>query len=298
MPTRRKPRNKPSAANGPAAAYRLSAARRRAFGASASFASDALPWAIEGSSDESPSGNSCGYAEPLPAYARPKAFIAEDRPPRSVVRWSYLIALGGILITVALGVTLWLFPFGFADAAPTGNTQRQAVSTPTEQWYVGTLPILYQTDGPWADIPYGVTSISQSGSAPTALAMVHADLTGQRDITPADFAGWAETAMITAPLDSNYRRLLTEGAAAFDLQAQPVDLDAMDLRRALVRGNPVICIVGAGVFGRTPTCLVLASIDEQSRLVLVDTDSAENTARPWSFDEVLAEATAAYAYTV
>lgn len=171
-----------------------------------------------------------------------------------------------------------------------------SLSTPRSAWEKGTVPSLYQIDPQWADQSYGPQTIGNAGTAPLCLAMVHIDLTGSQTTGPIEIASFSEQAGYADRGDD--AALLVDGAAELGLNAQSVEASEVAIRRQLNAGHPIICATGPGMFGDENTYITLDSIDEYGRIIICDPLSRERTEQHWSFEDIINESTALWAYTL
>lgn len=239
------------------------------------------------------------YVPAHQAHSPGASSLIASRGPGTGLNWAFALGLAGLLCLAAVMAFTWLAPARSADAQQYFAADlRPDMSTPQGGWTRGVVPALYQGDERWANAAYGVTTIGETGAAPCALCMAYVEQTGDTSRTPLDFAGWAEGARVASASYDDVVALLTDGAAAVGLAADPLEADALTVRHAIANGNPVICVTKPGTFDDHVSCVVLTGINEHSQIVLVDPSSAERTAESWTFDEVLDASDALYAYTV
>lgn len=199
-------------------------------------------------------------------------------------------------LSAALGIGVAQFALGHMPAIFDGGTSSAlaTLSTPQSEWVQGSLPMLYQTDPQWANRPYGTGTVGTEGSAALCLAMVRIEATGDASIGPAEVAGLAHQAGYDERASSD--ELLVKGAADLGLVALEVTPDELSVRRQLVGGNPVICVMAPGTFGSEGGCIVLSDIDEHSLLAGCDPASRERSEQHWAFAEVLSQAESLWTY--
>lgn len=233
----------------------------------------------------------------------PKSSTAKSVPlpalPTSRVALAAIIA-AAVLVLFALGA---LNPFStpqsgkaYSALSIENPSPHAESSTPAAIWKQGTTPHLYSDDPDWADIPFGASTIGLSGSSATALAMVHVCETGETEVTPVEIAKWANENNAASTSLEAIDEVLTNGAAAFGLKASPLEATAIAIRQSVASGHPVAVVLNQGSVSPVASAVVVTGIDQDSRLVVNDPSSSENTARSWSFDEVLDNAHALYSY--
>lgn len=200
-----------------------------------------------------------------------------------------------VLLLTALSAYWWLLP-ATADAdSPYATAEAtQAASTPTTKWKAGAIPSLYQNDPEWSAIPYGQATLGDVGAAPTALAMAYVAVTGDKALSPADFAAWATEHDLTASGADTIAAYLSEAAPEFGLALKPLAAEDRELRRAIVSNVPVLVITHPGTFAPTASVVVLDDIDRDSHIVLHDPASASRSAKGWKFDDITSAAAQAY----
>lgn len=194
------------------------------------------------------------------------------------------IAIGvvGLLLASAC-VGLWaLAPAGSSRSEPAGT------STPREEWHVGGVPFLYQTDLQWASHPYAGGTVERNGCGPTCLSMAYVAITGRADLDPAAMADFSERRGYTTDGMTKWA-LMTEGAAELGLVSEELPADVGAVRGALEAGRPVICSVRPGDFTTTGHFIVLAGVTEDGEVTLRDPNSPERSSRPWDLGRVLGQ---------
>lgn len=212
------------------------------------------------------------------------------------VRIVLVIALSSLLIMlVALLAYWWLMPVTADADSPYAAAETTAPeSTAVQAWKQGTIPSLYQTDSSWGAEPFGQGTIATAGAAPTALAMVHVYLTGDKELSPIDFAQWGTAHDLTATGTDTIAAYLAGAASDYGMALDEVALDEHGLRRALVAHTPVLVITQPGTFSPVASVIVLEDIDRDSRLIIHDPTSATRSHKSWEFEDVINAAANAY----
>lgn len=234
------------------------------------------------------------------AVAKPTLSDIEPRRVFVAIVFMVLIACASALLGfgVAQGLTEASHEATAEEGAlgAAGSTKAAPISTSQTEWKRGTLPHLFLTDPQWAARPYGSSTISAAGAVPLSLAMVRVDLTGDKTIGPVEVASFAQQQGYASLSEAT--PLLTDGAAELGLTAQAIDADEQAIRSRVNAGHPVICAVDGALFGDQATFVVLNSIDQYGRLVIVDPASTDRTTRHWTFTDIISASTGLWSYTV
>lgn len=242
-----------------------------------------------------------GIIPAAPAASRTRPARAPMSVFSSSTPWIWVaIAVVALLTLLAVGA---LNPFATpateqAYSANVSDSAQSPGSTPVAIWKKGAVPRLYSGDEQWANMAYGASTVGLAGAAPTTIAMVYVYETGATDTTPATVARWANEHNAASTSPEAIESILTDGAAQFGLDASTIEMSAIAIRQALANGKPVVAVLEQGTTGPVESTIVLCAIDQESRLVVNDPTSVENTTRTWSFDEVLNSAKELYTYTL
>ena len=208
---------------------------------------------------------------------------------------SLAVAVAAAVLFVALCAFVAMAAVTLSDAAAGAFadqglpwTAAEAASTPRDQWRRGTVPTLYQTDGEWADVPYGGGTIGTHGCGPTALSMAYVGLTGNVDRDPAAMAAFAQEGGF---LDDGITSwlLMSAGANELGLSSQVLGANEDAVREALLADHPVICSVGPGDFTTEGHFIVLVDANADGTVSLRDPNSPERTAQTWDLGRVLGQ---------
>lgn len=235
---------------------------------------------------QAPSGQGAAAAGP-----RPGAGGLRIRP--ALMAAAIMVALATASALIGIGAAYLIADY-LDGAQGTAGSRSTQVSTPSSEWQEGDLPHLYQTDPQWADRPFGTGTIGTDGTALLCLAMVRIEATGDVSAGPAEVAGMVQQAGLADVAHGS--TMLQDGAAALGLVATPVEPRESPMRRQLIAGNPIVCVVSSVAFGTEPTYIVLEDIDEYGQLVICDPLSCERTQKHWTFEEIIGSSTAMWAY--
>lgn len=172
-----------------------------------------------------------------------------------------------------------------------------ATSTPQQDWAQGKVPSLYQSDPQWSDKPYASSTLGTCGQAPLCMTMAYVSLTGSSDVLPTVAAETIEGAGFASngATDSTF---IKETAALFGLEATEVSPDESNIRKQLIAGRPIICVVGSGDFADGTSFVVLSGIDMDSKLVVHDPASEARSNRSWDFDAIIGQSESMWALRV
>lgn len=166
------------------------------------------------------------------------------------------------------------------------KTAKTATSTPQQDWMKGKVPNLYQNDLQWSERAYASSTLGACGQAPVSMTMAYVAITGSNETLPNDIAKIIESEGF-ASKETTDPAFVAETASALGLQAAEVPADEPSLRKQIIAGNPVICVVGPGDFTDTQSFIVLSGIDMDSKLVVHDPASDSRSSRGWSFEDIL-----------
>lgn len=161
----------------------------------------------------------------------------------------------------------------------------------------GEMPKLYQWDERWGYNDYGGELMGLSGCGPTALSMVCLYLLGDELYTPAYVADYSVEHGYRVKDNGTAWALMSDGAADFGLNVTQLKLSETQVMENLEAGNPVICVVGPGIFTDTGHFLVLSGI-EDGKIHIHDPNSPKNTQKLWDFDEFSDQIKNIWAYTL
>lgn len=193
-------------------------------------------------------------------------------------------AAGSLADTHVFSSAYPLFPGSGKTTGPKGAT-----STPASDWVKGEAPLLYQKDTQWMGKPYASSTIGSSGQAPLCLTMALVTLTGSQDIDPVNIASTIEAGGF-AQKGVTDPACITGSAEALGLKTTDVTIDEMSIRKQLIAGKPIICVMGPGDFTETRTFILLTGIDMDSKLIVRDPASEDRTAKSWDFATIIGQA--------
>lgn len=150
------------------------------------------------------------------------------------------------------------------------------------------VPLFMQWDQRWGYERYGSDCIGITGCGPTCLAMVGYYLTGDESFNPKDVAAFAEKNGYYASGYGSSWTLISEGGVKLGLDVTEIPLVKKRMTDNLEVGNPIILAMGAGHFTSSGHYIVITGM-EDGKFRVNDPNSAENSAKLWSYDEIESE---------
>lgn len=149
----------------------------------------------------------------------------------------------------------------------------------------GKEPLFLQTDERWRNEKYGESVISESGCAPSCLAMVIVSLTGKRDITPAKVARYSEKKGYYVEGQGTLWTFIPEGSRHYGLQARELALSESVMYQMLDAGGKVICAMGPGDFTTEGHFIEVYGYDEEGFRVH-DPNSLQRSRKSWKYNKL------------
>lgn len=146
------------------------------------------------------------------------------------------------------------------------------------------VPLFMQWDIRWGYIPYGSDVAAITACGPVCLSMVAYYLTGDEKMSPDKIMQFSIDNGYCIKGSGTAWKLISEGAGKLGLNAKELPLSEGVIRRQLEAGNPVICVMGPGVFTTTGHFIVLTGY-EDGKFRVNDPNSLERSNRLWSYSE-------------
>lgn len=147
-----------------------------------------------------------------------------------------------------------------------------------------TVPLFMQWDKRWGYIPYGADVAGITACGPVCLSMVAYYLTGDEAMSPDKIIQFAIDEGYCVPGNGSAWTLISQGAKQLGLNVKELPLVEARIRKQLEEGNPVICIMGPGVFTTTGHFIVLTGY-EDGKFRVNDPNSMERSSKLWAFDQ-------------
>ena len=143
------------------------------------------------------------------------------------------------------------------------------------------IPLFLQWDEQWGYEPCGNDFVAVSGSGLMCIAMTGWHLSGgDGKFSPQKVAGFARE----HGCDSG-RRVIRDCGTALGLEITELGRDERKLSVYLQNGNPVIALMGEGIFGETEQYVVLAGYSGGTILVR-DPGSRANSEKTWTYGQI------------
>lgn len=147
-----------------------------------------------------------------------------------------------------------------------------------------TVPLFMQWDKRWGYITYGTDVAGITACGPVCLSMVAFHLTGDEAMSPDKMIQFAIDEGYCVPGNGSAWTLISQGAKKLGLNVQELPLVEARIRKQLEAGNPVICIMGPGVFTTTGHFIVLTGY-EDGKFRVNDPNSRERSQKLWAFED-------------
>lgn len=157
------------------------------------------------------------------------------------------------------------------------------------------VPALLQWDVRWGYEPYGDSTVYYAGCAPTSLSMVMSYLLQNPTITPAVVKNYSDENGYYVSGAGTSNQLLTDYAEAQGVNVESLWVDQDSISQALQQGQVLIFNMMPGIFTQTGHFIVVTG-EENGQLRVLDPNSISRS-RLWSYEEVLPEMLAVWAYS-
>ena len=145
-----------------------------------------------------------------------------------------------------------------------GNTRDYDKAELTEKELQEEYPLFLQWDKRWGCLAYGDDSnVAISGCGPTTLAMAVVALTGNEEATPAAIAKFAMQEGFYMSGTGTMWSLMTEGAAAYGVRSEQINISQIEIKQHLDQGDIVICSVRQGDFTTGGHFILLYDYDDE-----------------------------------
>ena len=145
------------------------------------------------------------------------------------------------------------------------------------------VPMLYQTDDQWKDVPYSGSNIEIAGCGPTCLSMIYIYMNGDLTYDPAYMARFCEKNNYDAPGYGTKWKVFSEGAKKLGLKSKTIAPNKDLVEKNLKKGNPIVCVMGPGYFTQVGHFIVLAGYIE-GKIVVNDPNAGPENKRLWEFN--------------
>lgn len=161
--------------------------------------------------------------------------------------------------------------------------------------YDDSMPYFIQWDARWAWQDYAGSKYASSGCGPAALASVYVDRTGDRSMNPARMGDLATENGYALYKNGSAWALMDEGAAKLGLNVATIGADEQSAIAALERDEPVMLIMGPGVFTSTGHFIILRDYTD-GQFLIYDPFNPANANKGWDWSEFGDQIRGAWAY--
>lgn len=176
-----------------------------------------------------------------------------------------------------------------------GNTRDYDKAELTEKELQEEYPLFLQWDKRWGCLTYGDESnVAISGCGPTTLAMAVVALTGNKEATPAAVAKFAMQEGYYMSGTGTMWSLMTEGAAAYDVHSEQINISQIEIKQHLDQGDIVICSVRQGDFTTGGHFILLYDYDDEG-FSINDPFSLYRSGQKWDYGKIRSQIKAVWA---
>lgn len=154
--------------------------------------------------------------------------------------------------------------------------------------YLGSdkVPLLLQWDERWGYTDYSGNLMGLSGCGPTCLSMVCIYLLNDAKYTPQYIAAFAKENKYVSKGNGSAWTLISKGGKKLGLEITEIALVKKRIANNLNAGNPIICIMGPGIFTRTSHYIVLTEYSD-GYVKINDPFSPSKSQQLWNLDEIM-----------
>ena len=176
-----------------------------------------------------------------------------------------------------------------------GNTRDYDKAELTEKELQEEYPLFLQWDKRWGCLAYGDDSnVAISGCGPTTLAMAVVALTGNEEATPAAIAKFAMQEGFYMSGTGTMWSLMTEGAAAYGVCSEQINISQTEIKQHLDQGDIVICSVRQGDFTTGGHFILLYDYDDEG-FSINDPFSLYRSGQKWDYGKIRSQIKAVWA---
>lgn len=174
-----------------------------------------------------------------------------------------------------------------------GNTRDYDKAELTEKELQEAL--FLQWDKRWGCLAYGDDSnVAISGCGPTTLAMAVVALTGNEEATPAAIAKFAMQEGFYMSGTGTMWSLMTEGAAAYGVRSEQINISQTEIKQHLDQGDIVICSVRQGDFTTGGHFILLYDYNDEG-FSINDPFSLYRSGQKWNYGKIRSQIKAVWA---
>lgn len=147
------------------------------------------------------------------------------------------------------------------------------------------VPLFMQWDKRWGYIDYGSDVVGITGCGPICLSMVGYHLTKDEvKFRPDNVIKFALKKGYCIEGKGSSWKLISEGGKELGLNVTETYLDKNNVIKSLNAGNPVICVMGPGVFTSSGHFIVIVGT-EDGKFKINDPNSKANSESLWEWEE-------------
>lgn len=182
-----------------------------------------------------------------------------------------------------------------SDSAESKKTEKSEKNETQEDIVLqsDTTQIVYysQTDERWSNEIYGAdNTIGTYGCGPTTLAMVLSSFTDKK-VTPLDAAKWAYDNGHFSFNSGSYHSIIPKGAEKHGLNCTSlVNPTKKDIINDISKGHIIVVLMNKGSFTSDGHFIILRGITKDSKVLIADSKSLENSQTAWDIDTIINEA--------
>lgn len=161
----------------------------------------------------------------------------------------------------------------------------------------GEIPLFIQWDDRWGYRTYGGDFFAVTGCGPTCLSMIQCGLSGKAKWNPYQVAQMADKQGFYVKGVGSSWDLMKTGAQKLGLEVHEVADNAAQIQETLLAGMPIICSVEPGDFTYTGHFIVLANINNDGTIKVLDPNSKINSEKSWELDRLIPQIAGLWAYS-
>lgn len=147
------------------------------------------------------------------------------------------------------------------------------------------VPLFLQWDERWGYSIYGSNMMGLTGCGPTCLSMVCVYLLNDAKYSPRYIADFAQKNGYCVPGNGSTWTLISEGGILLGLDVKEIPLVESLITRNLKEGNPIICIMGPGIFTTGGHFIVMTGY-EDGKIKVNDPNSPTRSGMLWEYDSI------------
>ena len=164
--------------------------------------------------------------------------------------------------------------------------------------FIDGFTVYSQYDPAWAKLPYGVSTIADSGCGPSAMAMIITALTGT-PVTPVQTANYASDQRLYVPGEGSSWAISPRLAQHWALKSQPISKDLAKITQALQAGSLIITVgKGPKPFTSGGHFIVIRGITASGKFKIGDSGHSDTSSQEWDPQAILQSMSEGSAYAI